>query len=166
MDKLHHKFHSACKYNKQQDIKKILDKGAKIDHIDPDTGNTGLLDACARGRTRIIEFLLEQGADPHIRNKNRETPLILAIKSRNIHALEAVLKHTAIYHQRNLYDETGKNAKDWAKGHISHQFFEAIIHAETAERALYDKNRSAIKGGTPKKMHIKRKNTPPTPKKP
>lgn len=166
MDRLHHKFHAACKYNDPLQVKKHLKKGAKIDHIDPDTGNSGLLDACARGRTLMINFLLAQGADPHVRNHNGETALILVIKSRNLKALETVLKHTAIFHQRNLYDNNGENAKDWAKKTISNKFFEAIIEAEAADYALHSQNKDLLKKSGNKNLRLKRKKPKPPPSKP
>jgi ankyrin repeat protein len=60
----------ACMHNRLQTAKLLLQKGADIDAIPPgfDYAGTGLHYAALRGHRTMVEFLLEHGANPSIRD--------------------------------------------------------------------------------------------------
>lgn len=48
--------------------------------------------ACELGRKDIIKYLILNGANPTIEDKHNKTPLILTVKSKNIHAVQTLIK--------------------------------------------------------------------------
>lgn len=62
---------------KAQKIKQLLDLGAEINYQDQD-GYTGLMLAVDREYVRIVRYLLNQNANPLLKNKNGETASDLA----------------------------------------------------------------------------------------
>jgi len=60
----------ACAHNRIEAARLLLQKGAEIDAIPPgfDYAGTGLHYAALRGHRQMVEFLLDQGADPNIKD--------------------------------------------------------------------------------------------------
>lgn len=56
----------------------LLQKGADINARDPSSGSTALHLAVTYGRNTVVEFLVENGAKLGIKNKDGQTPLMLA----------------------------------------------------------------------------------------
>ena len=54
-----------------------------------------LHDAAAFGRTRIVELLLDKGADVNVRNEGGETPLHYAARHGHTKVVEILLEHGA-----------------------------------------------------------------------
>jgi hypothetical protein len=69
------------------------------------SGDTGLHIVVRRGDTLWVRFLLQQGADPNIRNKKGVTPLQLATTLNLVDAVEELIKGGA---QVNVSDQTGE----------------------------------------------------------
>ncbi|MDB2613568.1 ankyrin repeat domain-containing protein [Chlamydiales bacterium] len=69
-------------------------------------GDTPLMIAATLGRSKVIEKLLIQKADPNIRNMQGETVMHLAAKSGNIYVLSTLLKDRSI--RVNLGDVHGR----------------------------------------------------------
>lgn len=63
-------------------IKLLLDNYAYIDAQSP-TGETPLMMAAARGTPAAVQMLLEAEADPHIKNKKRQTAIDMAMERGN-----------------------------------------------------------------------------------
>jgi len=55
----------------------LLGRGAPIDAMDGN-GNTPLIDACMNGKVRVVAVLLQNGADPRLKNKFGMTAASLA----------------------------------------------------------------------------------------
>lgn len=61
----------ACAHNRLDAAKLLLQKGAEIDAIPPgfDYAGTALHNAALQGHRAMVDFLLEQGANPNVRDK-------------------------------------------------------------------------------------------------
>lgn len=71
--------HFAAEYSSVEAARRLLHHGAKVDLTNMH-GNTPLFGAVynAKGRTDLIELLLEHGADPDSVNKHEQSPRGLA----------------------------------------------------------------------------------------
>lgn len=60
------------------EIAKLVNKGYDVNMQDPKTGKTAMMAAILQGNYKIVEYLLEAGADPNIRDKYGRTALKMA----------------------------------------------------------------------------------------
>jgi len=74
---LHFACYSDCPAAKQL-VQSLLRHDANIESRDA-RGNTPLLVCCLSGRDDIIDLLLEQGANPNVKNSDGETANSIAI---------------------------------------------------------------------------------------
>lgn len=59
------------------ELKELIDKGTPVNGLDK-FGHSALTETCYTGKTEVVKFLLEKGADPTIKKSDGETPLSLA----------------------------------------------------------------------------------------
>ncbi len=57
----------------------LLDKGASVNAVSHDRGNSPLMEAALRGDSETVDKLLEAGADLDFQSKNGQTALMLAV---------------------------------------------------------------------------------------
>ena len=99
---------------------RLLQKlGADINEISDD-GTYPLVNAVNQGNLQLVKTLLEQGANPDLRNEakaksasgsKKHVPLIIAAKNGNNDIAEILIKHNA---DRNRTDENHKSAYNYA----------------------------------------------------
>lgn len=82
---------------KKYDVNMPMEKGFTILHK-----------AIYYGNLQLIEWLLNHGANPYMRNDNDETPLTIAIKERRLNIVRWFINHvdSAMLYQLNNKDET------------------------------------------------------------
>lgn len=70
-DIVNNAFVYACAHNRVEAAKLLLQKGAEINAIPPgfDYAGTALHNAALHGQREMVEFLIEQGADPNIKDR-------------------------------------------------------------------------------------------------
>ncbi|XP_014789065.1 serine/threonine-protein phosphatase 6 regulatory ankyrin repeat subunit B [Octopus bimaculoides] len=84
-------------------------------------GQTFLMAACERGRTDIINFLIDTGADLEMRDAYDNTVLHYAVKVRQIQALEVLISRGSNVNRKNMYGLTPLNfaaymRDEWSDG--------------------------------------------------
>ena len=84
-------------------VKKFLAKGANVNSAN-DLGETALMNS-ANAPPEAIEALIKAGANVNAKSKTKRTPLICAVNSYNLKAIEILLKHGA---DPTIYDSNGK----------------------------------------------------------
>lgn len=100
---------SAVSSNKIKAVNHILKRGASVNIISIQSGNSPLHIAAKNGYTDMIRFLLDNGANPNAANYIKETPLYLAVKSGHLSAVKEILTCPTIYMTRAAVD-TGLTA--------------------------------------------------------
>jgi hypothetical protein len=110
----------------------LLERGARVDARDGD-GVTALYHAVAFGKTNLVRFLLENGADPGVRmergmQKGR-TPMHAAAERGSAEIVEALLKFKA---PANVVDGEGATPLLLAEGHDHQEVAQILRRALSA----------------------------------
>lgn len=66
----------ACKQNNEEILQFLLQKNSSNINYQNEEGKTALMIACETGNPTLVSLLLNAGADPNIKDKNDEAPLI------------------------------------------------------------------------------------------
>jgi len=92
-----YQFLDAVKNDKANDVESILAKpGSRIiDTQDPSTGEGALHIVVRRDDSRYLSYLLAKGANPNIKNRQGDTPLLVAIDRGYGDLIPILLKHKA-----------------------------------------------------------------------
>lgn len=120
-DDLYTPLHTACSTSPNEDgVNAALGSGGE--HNKPSTAqsknnnNNNNAMATHEGSMKVLELLLEKGADGNACNKWRETPLLIAANNGHKAAVEALLKHGA---DPSLCSEAGWSALTFAAHKVS-----------------------------------------------
>jgi len=70
----------------------LVDRGAKLEAADRQSGTTALMSAAAQNRTAAVEALLDCGAHINARMKDRRTALMLAALLGNVETVRLLRK--------------------------------------------------------------------------
>ena len=73
-------------------VKALLSRGATVDNKDDRRGQTALMWAAAEGHARVVEMLIEVGADLHHRLPSGFTPLLFAVREGRTDIVRVLLK--------------------------------------------------------------------------
>jgi ankyrin repeat protein len=80
----------------------------------------------SRGNVRVAKYLIDQGALVNVKNKNCETPLSTACRSRKVEMIKLLLAHHA---DMSVTDDRGKtvleNMVEWKLDDIANLLREA-----------------------------------------
>jgi uncharacterized protein len=116
-------------------VKKLLAKGAPVNALDSSERNA-LLTAIQTGRTEMIDFLLEKGADPNILFADADldnsyfsyciSSLMAAVESKDVNLIKRLLAGKA---DPNLTCKNGKNALRVALKIEKYDIFDLLIEA-------------------------------------
>lgn len=82
----------AVIYGHTQIVAYLLAKGSKFDYTTPSSSNTPLGYAAIKGHFDIVRLLCSAGASASIKNKNGQTPLMLAAKYDRISVIDYLLE--------------------------------------------------------------------------
>lgn len=86
-------FLNAAMVNNTELLQGMIEKGFSPDTREPTFKRSALHIACSRGFTDSVRVLLENGANPNIRDLNENTPLHLASCTENIAIIDLLLKY-------------------------------------------------------------------------
>jgi hypothetical protein len=116
-DDLYTPLHTACSASP-----------ADPDNTDGETTKTTVSSpASVEGSMKVLELLLEKGADGNACNKWKETPLLIAANNGHKDAVEALLKHGA---DPSLCSEAGWSALTFAAHKVRVATMQFITHTE------------------------------------
>lgn len=90
----------------------LLRKGADIDAVSGDNGNTPLMEAVVIRDERFIEELLNRGGDLNIQNKNGQTALIIAVGNGYAEIVRELLRKEI---DLSIADNLGMTARKYAE---------------------------------------------------
>jgi hypothetical protein len=103
----------ACLHGNMNAVRDILSRGEDINaygcwihekHGHPERISITALHASIQGRhIRIAELLLASGADPNINTTNWDTPLVMAVRKKDIEFVRLLLRHGADVDQISVY---------------------------------------------------------------
>lgn len=86
-------FLNAAMVNNTELIQQMIDRGFNPDLREPTFNRSALHIACSRGFTDTVRLLLENGANPNIRDLNENTPLHLAACTEHMAIIDLLLKY-------------------------------------------------------------------------
>lgn len=86
----------AVIYGHTSIVSYLLGKGSKFDYTTPSTSNTPLGYAAIKGHFDIVRLLCSSGACASLKNKNGQTPLMLAAKYDRINVIDYLLEQIDI----------------------------------------------------------------------
>jgi uncharacterized protein len=72
--------------------KRLIEAGHDVNEFSL-SGNCPILEAASRNDTKLVELLLEHGADPLVEDRKGHTPLHWAQKNKNEHMEEIIQTH-------------------------------------------------------------------------
>jgi ankyrin repeat protein len=101
------KFLDAIKNQKGQEVTDMLARpgNSLVNTQDPGSGDTALDMVIRRGDTTYTRFLLQQGADPNIRNRQGDTATMLAVAENELACLQILLAGKA---NTNIANDRGE----------------------------------------------------------
>jgi ankyrin repeat protein len=108
------KLQDAAEIGDLNQIKLLLQNGANIDSID-NRGRTALYVAAIEGRSNIVSYLLDQGADPNkgASWKSNQRPLHVAAEYGHVNVIRDLLRHGAKIDERTTMGETVLQYAAW-----------------------------------------------------
>jgi len=83
---------TASRVGSLASVKALLSRGATVDNKDDRRGQTALMWAAAEGHARVVEMLIEVGADLHHRLPSGFTPLLFAVREGRTDVVRVLLK--------------------------------------------------------------------------
>jgi len=107
----------CCALNDFETLQLLIETGSSdVNEASSPAGFTALAVACVWGREPMVQYLLEEGADPSIANLKGATPLHLASKGGHLKVVELLLRAGVLsdLHRRDI--------------HGSSPFMEAVHH--------------------------------------
>uniref|UniRef100_A0A182WIY5 HIT domain-containing protein n=1 Tax=Anopheles minimus TaxID=112268 RepID=A0A182WIY5_9DIPT len=105
----------AVSHNNTDKVKEMIQQGMSPNTSECYFNRSVLHVACSRGYRDIVQFLLERGADPNIRDKNLNTPLHLAASTESVEVIQLLLQYgTNVL----LRDSSGLLALDFSIGKL------------------------------------------------
>ncbi|UOE94876.1 ankyrin repeat domain-containing protein [Alkalihalobacillus sp. LMS39] len=105
--------HTAAYYGDLELVKQMVESGGDIESKDPD-GYTVLFKAIQTNKTKMVDYLLEYGADPHYLVYDQTersmsysyTPLMMASVYGNLAVIESLLYRGVDVNAQNIFGET------------------------------------------------------------
>ena len=120
-------------------VRLLVDKGAKLDSLDPESGFTPLGTAAQCGAVDIMDFLLGKGAGV---NGGVKTPLMGAIWAGNIEAVKLLLNHKPNLEIRSTTDHI--TAMDLARKQGFEEIVELLRNAGAITTESYIERTTAV----------------------
>lgn len=145
--------YKSCVMNNPEGIKQLIQAGAKVDFIFPETGDTPLMISCIRNNQENVKVLLEAGANPNIQDLDGQTALHYACQKNNIQLVKDLLNAGA---DRNLKNRSGRTALEVAEAFNNtnvvevlktqpvSQLFERELQKDDLDRELEDQQEVPI----------------------
>ena len=90
----------------------LIRRGAAVNAVSRDRGNTALMDAAAENNTGLVRVLIEAGSSLDIQSKNGQSALILAVGQKRIEISRLLLEAGA---DPDLKDHLGMSARSYAE---------------------------------------------------
>ncbi|XP_050073117.1 ankyrin repeat domain-containing protein 54-like [Anopheles maculipalpis] len=109
------RFLGAVSHNDTERVREMIQQGMSPNTFDSYFNRSALHIACSRGFRDIVRILLENGANPNIRDKNLNTPLHLASSTESVEVVQLLLDYgTNVL----LRDSNGLLALDFSIGKL------------------------------------------------
>ncbi|XP_035918744.1 ankyrin repeat domain-containing protein 54-like isoform X1 [Anopheles stephensi] len=109
------RFLEAVSHNNTEKVREMIQQGMSPNTYESYFNRSALHIACSRGFRDIVRILLENGANPNIRDKNMNTPLHLASSTESVEIVQLLLDYgTNVL----LRDSNGLLALDFSIGKL------------------------------------------------
>ena len=96
----------ASKFKNCTIIKALIEAGAHVNDIDPESKTTSLHYSARYGTAEIVTTLIEAGANIHAKNNYGNTPLHNAVEANNNEVIRALINAKSNLDEKNIKGET------------------------------------------------------------
>jgi ankyrin repeat protein len=135
-DEAYKKIHSAVRWDKLLECKKIINSAEEANINDPVNGNRPIHIAAQNGHMEIVKFLIESGADLNVKNSKGNTAIHMAVGYDYYHIAKLLIEKGA---DPNLTNDGGFIAVRGLEGDKSMafaQFVSALSAVEVMDALL------------------------------
>jgi len=95
-------FIEACRAGNLQEVKRLLDEGAKFDNL-PMAGRKALVEATENRHLEVVRFLIQKGANVNIFDARETSALMWACKQGDLAIIKLLLSHGADVNAQNTF---------------------------------------------------------------
>lgn len=96
----------AAEYGNRPATELLIKNNADLHRIETISGHTALMIASKQGHEFIIDTLVNNGADPEVKDKFGFTPILMSVTERKTNCLAALLEHGVLMDRRDDDDDT------------------------------------------------------------
>jgi uncharacterized protein len=141
-----HPLNVAAKFGAVSDVEKILNRDITAINMQDDEGMTPVACAVVQDQIDVVQFLLDNGADPNIPNKNGLTPLEHACghdKTNGMILAKMLLAKGALVNPTN-YNKLLTTPLDWAVTSDNTDLVKLLLNAGADAKASDDNGDTAL----------------------
>ena len=130
----------AARHGRENIVQTLVeDHGVDLEAVDDD-GDTAIVKAAGEGKTKVVQFLADKGADINVKSFFHGNPLMAAAFYDHADAVAALIELGA---DTKATNDAGLNALDIASGNANREVVAKLKAAKLSHTSLYKESQAA-----------------------